>query len=377
MTLIFCAFFFLNTEAHRVLYYICLPVFIFYLFSAKAYFQVLARSHLLLVLAALSFYAIVSIFWSGESNADSIFRVIKSVFFLSVYSMTIIFLLLENKGFFAKYLDIFLHVAAIAAVAMFLYDYIYPDNAWRLQGLGRVENSVLCAIVYGLCLIFLLYRPGGTLFSGKKHRCLLIFLYATLYLIVLVLTYSRGPLLAFCATILVSLAFHRKWSILVPIVLAGLTLAVLQFTTDGLLPASYARGDSHRFDIWRQGYDIWMQHFWIGTGFASEYTFRIPGYKLEEWSSTHNLALGTAMYGGVIGLGLLLCAAALSAKIAWQQVRMKHFFPALWLIYILIISQFQFHSLFTNLSVEWLALWTAMAYFCFLEIQAKTGSKPL
>lgn len=184
----------------------------------------------------------------------------------------------------------------------------------RMPGWAETRHPILGAAIIGLCLVLALGRawaPG----TGRGLRAALLAAVAVMAAFIW-LTGSRGPLAATavgCAVLLAGLP--RRWVL----GLAGAALlgVAVVHALDGHLIADVLmrlteRGWSNRLDIWRQSLEVIRARPLIGHGL----TALLPR---ARDAFPHDLYLSTWLYGGAIGLGLLLGCFALVARGLWRM----------------------------------------------------------
>jgi len=186
---------------------------------------------------------------------------------------------------------------AVLSIVMFLTRHGGSD---RLQGFGETRNAILGASIMGLCTIMALGRAmrGGRwwpLWAGS----------VPVYLFFVVLTNSRGPLLALVISCLVLLPRRRVRTYLagaamVAVVGVGIVL-LAPAVVDTAIQRIQDRGTSYRLEIWQASIaEIWHRPL-LGHGITA--TLRIQG---EFGHHPHDLYLSALFYTGLVGLLLLL-----------------------------------------------------------------------
>jgi O-antigen ligase len=187
--------------------------------------------------------------------------------------------------------------AVNAAISIALF--VGPDMLdRRLQGWGETRQAILGASIIGNCLVFTLSR----LLSERRQRWLLIVV-AVLLFGFIVLTGSRGPLIAVVAASVV-LVVGRPWRwLLRAALLLGLVAAAIYLlapgTTHHLASDLGQRGMSYRPEIWRYTLARIAERPWFGWGLAAY-------LGLEKFPFPHSLYLSSLFYSGIIGFALLM-----------------------------------------------------------------------
>ena len=187
-----------------------------------------------------------------------------------------------------------------AAVAIALFGLGHGDPT-RMAGWAETRHPILGASIIGMAVVLAVGRflgggdtrlPAATIVVG---------------LVFIVLTGSRGPLLAILVTLAVLLAALR------PAALAGVAVIVaVPLVWPGIISRALERGWSNRLEIWQISFRKIAAHPIFGTGPAT--LLDRPG---EDFP--HNLFLSTWLYSGIIGLALLLILIALAVRAAWSE----------------------------------------------------------
>jgi len=273
---------------------------------------------------ALILWLAVSNLWLAtpgfEDFRDSLFHGL----YLTVFLTLGVDLLHRDPGFrprLARWLAITVGVCAPLSMVWFYTGYLQgwidsPDG--RLQGFGRVDHSGLAAASYAVAG-WLVYWDGVRHSHGPTRRYWTYAVAASL--IFVVLAGSRGAWLALLgsATLLVCLR-HRGglWLLMgAPLLGYGLLMATGTMALGELrvLPG----GDSYRLAIWSQSLAHWLAAPWLGHGLGAEFAYDLalpPAHPVVD--HPHSAYLGTALYGGVGALALLLALLGGALYRGWQ-----------------------------------------------------------
>lgn len=191
--------------------------------------------------------------------------------------------------------------ALINAVISIIIFAVGHDDPTRMAGWAETRHPILGASIVGVSVVL---ATGRILGGGDK-----ILPAATIVagLAFIVLTGSRGPLLAIIGALAVLLAALR------PIALVGgAVVAALALLWPGMITRALERGWSNRLEIWQISLTKIAHHPLFGSGPAT--LLDRPG---EDFP--HNLFLSTLLYSGAIGLALLLALLVLAARAAWSE----------------------------------------------------------
>jgi O-antigen ligase len=192
----------------------------------------------------------------------------------------------------------FLHLAAFGMV----------DG--RMTGWAEARHPILGASIIGVCVIL----ATGRLLDGRHRRLAGAVVIAGLAFIVL--TGSRGPLLAIGGSLSLLLLFVRPRLLLAAAGLGVALIAAVAVAAPAALEDAWARllqrGWSNRLDIWQLALREIAERPLFGHG---------PSARLDRASDNfpHDLFLSTLFYSGAVGLLLLLAVLALAARAAWRR----------------------------------------------------------
>lgn len=220
--------------------------------------------------------------------------------------------LLPSPEFRARLGSVLIAFAAANGAFALVVSLIVHQNGERLHGWGVTSNPILGASVmtgaYAAALLRAVRRP-------ERRRTTLAA--AAVIGGFILMTESRGPILAFCAVTALILAFSPWWKR----VLAALVLMAVVWL---LLPASFhrhglrvvaGRGSSHHFEIWQHTLSLIADRPLFGHGLASNVD--LPGITFP-----HDLYLSLLFYSGVVGFLLFATLGALCARQlarAWRE----------------------------------------------------------
>lgn len=218
----------------------------------------------------------------------------------TVYVLVLTDALMTRPDFRERLMQVLIAAATLNAVIAFARLPFHMQREWegsvlRMEGWAETKHQILGATIMGAVLLM---AQAEALRTGNRRY----WLAGLTVLAFIVLTGSRGPLLAVGAASLVLFGLQRPKVLLVPAA-ASVAMAGLAWLSPTSLPArmireQLGRGDSHRLRIWHEAWDAIGQAFWVGHG--PSYKLSVPGE-----SFPHNLLLSTWLYAGVIGVALL------------------------------------------------------------------------
>ncbi len=180
----------------------------------------------------------------------------------------------------------------------------------RMNGWAETRHPILGASVIGVCVLL----AAGRMLEGRSRRLAGAVIVAGLAFIVL--TGSRGPLIAIAGSLAVLLLGLRPRLLAAAAALGAACLAIVAVGAPALGAALAARimqrGWSSRLDIWHLALREIAQRPLFGHG---------PGARLDRAVDNfpHDLFLSMLFYSGAVGLVLLLALLALAVRAAWLR----------------------------------------------------------
>jgi len=267
--------------------------------------QLICRSNIWLLSMFLGGYMCLTLLWADNAVFKDYVYYLRRVIYLFVFlSLTIELVLRYPK--FIDYLFVFIcWVAAITAIVSIIW--FFSLHTPRLRFIGdQVRNSVVGACVYGMAALVSCFHVLKT----KKSN---VWIYTVLSVVILfsaALTQSRGPLGALLITFLIGAVLTRNKKLLASVLCVILIGGLMFFYIEGIKEMIVRRGFSYRFEIWQQVLARIQEAPFFGHGISIDNTFIMTdGSKLNH---PHNVYLGTTLYGGLIGVLLLLILQALA-----------------------------------------------------------------
>jgi O-antigen ligase len=183
-----------------------------------------------------------------------------------------------------------------------------PDG--RLTGWAETRHPILGAAMIGTCVLL----AAGRLLAGRRRRLEAVVALAGIAFIVL--TGSRGPLLAIGLSLGLLMLLLQPRLLVSAMVACGFGAAMVEFADPDLLESAWSRmmerGWSNRLDIWRLAVQEIESRPWLGYG---------PSTNLDRATDNfpHDLFLSTLFYSGIVGLALLLVVLALATLASLRQ----------------------------------------------------------
>ncbi|MBL9115633.1 MAG: O-antigen ligase family protein [Verrucomicrobiaceae bacterium] len=216
--------------------------------------------------------------------------------------------------------------ASTAAVSAFMSCIVLPPGTVgeRLTNLfvhGGL-NAVCTGVSYGCAALWLITNHEKT----KSAKWVWIATWMLQYAVLL--TRSRGALLALAAGLVVWVLYKRDWKPVKLLLLAAVIWVMPQWlpqSREEIRPAveMAQRADAGRFLLYETAWAT-RGSVWIGTGqwgVTEAWMKKLPPDPNRLTTHFHSGYLATFIHGGVLGLGLLLSLMAIAALRAWKLAR--------------------------------------------------------
>ncbi len=264
----------------------------------------------------------------------------------------------------------------IVAVASFLLALpIYWDAlaaGERFRGLSDGRNAIRIGSIFGVAAIGMTFivAPG----TSELRVRLLWYGLAVLAVISVWLTGSRGPLLALAFSFFVGFLLRSPIASL-QAVLGTVAIVIVLAMSDFIDPTMlFKRGDSHRLALWQEGLSVAFERPWFGHGFGT--IFKLGDEAGIKTAIPHNIIISHMLIGGLFWLGAFIALTGEALREAWRQHRSGHSGYFILLLFSIGCLMTNYHTLVTNLSVEWLIFWTPVAVLAAQQLQNPKYASP-
>ncbi|WP_312141516.1 O-antigen ligase family protein [Pantoea septica] len=303
------------------------------------------------------FYFSLSTCWSiGEGTFTSALK----------HSFYILFFVLMINHVVKKYGILRLHSLIFAAAfTLLILTFIYVDKSTLLT--GRLENGFFSApsnvidlggyFAIGIISAFIIARESG------KHW---IYFPASLLFIGLLLTQSRGPLLALIVSSFLLFAKYKHihlrhiLSALGCIVIISLFFYFTGYGSEYSQRLIDAYQQSYvRFGIWHHTLELVEQKPWFGWGFDKTLSFR--NSLGDVVTTTHSVYFSTLLKGGGVGLALLTGVLIAGLVCAWQRFHEEMALEAMLYLFSLMFFITQGMFVIGSPSEAWMLFWLPLA----------------
>lgn len=268
-----------------------------------------------IILAMLFLYcAVHSTYFVAIEVAD--FDIVRHCLLNAIFVAVMVKFHAKQKDFLQlmRLLLVVLIVGAIISLVIFVIKY---ENNLRLEPFAQNNHAILGANIYSA---FALAGSVLLCFSKSKSDKILSVVALLLTLLIVLLTQSRGALIAFGFGVCVLLLCKKQY---IALLIGGTISASLgfdlwsyKFSSVAILPfdsyydiilQSLSRR-SHRTEIWSLAWDLIQRKPWFGYGLQANFPYGYAGVH------PHNLFISTWYYTGIFG-AVLLVATTIAALI--------------------------------------------------------------
>ena len=323
-------FIFPSSRFHSNFFYVAIAFpFLILILMKKINLKLFFSNRIFLLSTIFLVYMFFTLFWANNYEMSDFFKYGRRVFYILIFIAVTIYLFQTYPNLFQKLLMLLCWTAAIVALGYF-WVYYRRHILWvmRLHGYGQLNNPVLASSTYG----FIIIASVHLLF--QQHDIKMKFFYmgiSLVFFIYMLLTKSRGPLLALFVTMIVWLIIvwmvprqninirqnikNMKWVILPLIAAAGLVWLM----NPEFIKSFSSRGFSYRFEIWQKILAQITESPWFGHGLNAKAQTIMSDRKMII--HPHSIYLSTTFYGGIVGLLLLVAMLGFAVWTGFVQVR--------------------------------------------------------
>lgn len=242
----------------------------------------------------------------GRVQGYAISAFINSVLVLAGF----VFFRNADEADFARFARTIALAAAANALLSLVLHFGFRPNEGRLGGWAETRHPILGADVMAVAFVF---AAEAIRRARSRRETILFAACAVLTVVFILLSGSRGPLLALAAATACLLIPSRTARFLA---LAAAASAVLAYfavpAVDDFVHTNLSR-TPYRFEIWSATLDYVRERPFVGHGVANVRWFVDP-----QFTFPHSIYMSALYYGGAIGLTLLLALFATAAWAAWR-----------------------------------------------------------
>ncbi|MDR3300468.1 MAG: O-antigen ligase family protein [Candidatus Accumulibacter sp.] len=325
------------------------------LVSRSRFFSLLIRQPLFIAIALFSGYMLITLIWS-ETSAG-IGSLIKRPFYIALLLFSAGLIVLQDERKLEQILSVAGLIAVLSAacsLAYFLFEFWFGSRQQRLPGYGVLLNPLLTSHIYGAFASYWLARW----FLTERNQNSIAIVCLVILGVLLVATGSRTPFLGL-GMALTWLAITNNFRRALLGSSAAILLVLTQYWMSSMMQ-TWA-GVSYRPAIWMEAIRQIGNHPWIGNGYGAPMTITVHGLGFSL-ADPHNIELGVAYAGGMIGLALWAGIYACALGFAWRYRREKNVLIAsTWLVFGLGAGLTEGSAFMPRLKEHWFLIWIPMA----------------
>jgi len=369
--LIFLAGFFFSPDDHLHRNYYYLFVIVPFLIGLDSSFmRNCIRSTLfqLSILFLLYFWA--SMFWTDTNlSSENYYDLSRYLLMLVIFLMVTMMLSSISEENFDKMKFWLCSAACISAIVMVLIFYD-SKNFPRVRLIGYFEytqNPNQASMYFGFIGILAFHSILCSKYAW--HKIFYWFVYLTLFVYIL-LSQSRGPLLAFIIVLVMESIFAKNWKMIALFLTLLIVFMVFLEFYDLGIRSFYERGLSYRLILWKGA----IRHISEAPLFGKGWFANVNILLIEEniWRSAHNLLLLVCAKGGVIGGGLLLLLILTTFMHSYKYfVDSGNWIFISIFVYFIVCMTFDYTHILYKPNLGWIIFWMPIALIAGEEIRLK------
>jgi O-antigen ligase len=358
-------------------YLVVAPSAVYWVVKHKYILQDLWQSWNCRFLVLLVAYVIIHALCFNENGAMNNIRYagINSVFLLT---MMVFHRNLTQKQLL-DLIRLMLLVVVVCGVISIVNYVINTPETKRLVPIGQNNHEILGANIYSLFALM-----GLGLWRNRKFNTDKILVVAAFGVsgILILLTQSRGPLIAFGLTTAAGLMMLRYYKILIfGIIFAAIIIADFylyhQIGSSALAFDGYyehvisaLNRKSHRLEIWQLAWELIQKRPITGYGMQATFPYGYAGV------NPHNLFISTWYYTGVVGFVLLIATTIFALVNLYKNSNQTlGFVGFLLLLHGVIACLTDQGQLMKTPSPLWFIFWWGIAISCVTSMQQTNSTK--
>jgi len=327
------------------------------------------------LLAAIAYYCISS-FWSSDPG-QSFIKSSRYALYILAYLASLQILIIKNK-LPVKHIILTIFLSALFSAALTLF------HQWETIGTGRLMHSTLLgglrdnpintAVFFGLASITSIHIFRTT---PNKYLQITSLLALVLFFSLMLLTKSRGPMLALLITLpimFISVRTTRMTFVNFIKACGGLAFfaAGLYFISHDAISDRLSQ-PNYRLEIWLTAIKQLQGDFFFGTGL--NFNDRIIISKSHSFTHAHNSFIQLLVTGGIVGASLFISVVFFAIVTAWRSKSIAIKFYAIWLIYGCLCLSTNGKLPIHRPSSLWFSFWTPLFLVLLTHINLLDHSK--
>lgn len=318
-------------------------------------------------------YYCVSSFWSsspGESFSKSIKYGVYIFAFLSS-----IFLLIKNKKISLSlvFMVVFLVALASAMITFTLQWASITDGRLTHSLLTSIStNPINTAVFFGVASLIAVHFSRVT--ERPLHKWLLLMAFF-LFFVLIILTKSRGPIVALIITLPLMFMFIKGRSRTIDYLIIGVTLIFIIILSIMFFESIDQRmgQPNYRLEIWSAAFDEFQKNIIFGTGL--NFDDRITLSSGLSFTHSHNSFIQFFVTGGIVGgsifIGIIMYVFTIAIRSKNSLIKLCF----LWLLFGCICLATNGKLLIYRPSSTWFSFWIPLSLIMYSHINSLDGTK--
>uniref|UniRef100_E6VHD6 O-antigen ligase-related domain-containing protein n=1 Tax=Rhodopseudomonas palustris (strain DX-1) TaxID=652103 RepID=E6VHD6_RHOPX len=349
--------------ARTVLWFLVLPTLLITALPLRNFLPIVKSGVFVASAGFLAVIIVTSLLGDGVSGA-LLWKNLRYVAAVLVFVAIVTYLASRRDGDFLRLL--FLWLAPVAAFAA-IRD-IGSFSNWSLSAMlsMRLEGTKGLSLYYNSNVVGLIYAMpcvGAVAIMATRRlrfwQFVLLFVSALVLLAAVLLSGSRGSLMAALAGIGVAVLLAANWRVAAAVA-ALLAIALVAALLTPLAGELVQRRDSLRFELWPVYLHMVTLKPWLGYGLAFDTRVILPSG--TEVMNGHNIFMCAAVRGGVVAALALAAVVVASAASGWRAFRRSGEVTALALLAAaLAASSVDYEILPSDLSYLYILFWLPVA----------------
>ncbi|MBW2195119.1 MAG: O-antigen ligase family protein [Deltaproteobacteria bacterium] len=341
-------------------------VFPYLLTLQKSKIKLLLHSKIWVLSMAFAIYLCLTLLWAENVGEDGPVYYLRRPIYLFVFLSLTIELVQRYPKFVDRLFISLCWVGAITGIISILS--LYPSLSFERDRLshmaGQLHNPIECGGVYGMLVLVAYF--GVLKRKVLNHKWIYVGL-LLVSIVSVVLTQSRGPLSALVIAVVAGavLTLDKKALGAVVLIILGLVILV---NSGNFGRRIFEKGWSHRFELAEETLKRAQPSLIFGKGISTDTRFTLKDGKTR--GDGHNAYLGTILYGGLVGLLVLLVLIIIafreSLRSFFHTKNITYFALLLFAAIAIITGE---DKLTTHPDSLWMFFWLPLALLAGEEIQ--------
>lgn len=359
------SFFFVPFEKLYKLTFYLGVIPLFFLSADRGSWRLLKRSLMFRVCVLWLTYLSLTLIWSPGAELSDFDDVARGLVLLILFVAATIEFSWRDEHFNRRLFACLSIVAPLAAATSILAFYAtHSFGTERLTGLGVLNHPITAAYFYAIVALITFFAVLEST-SSRLLKGLLLGALAIL-LAYVVLTASRGPMLALCVAVVAGAVLTRNRLLIAGFVVVGVTLALIGIVQDVGPYNVLARASNHRVEIWLGILDRIAENFWFGNGIKADAAVLMSNGGTARHA--HQLFLGNHFYGGVPATVLLLILLATAARVAIRHfLKTGQVVHVTLLVFVVVAGMVDFGVFLRSPNLIWFYFWFPVVLIAGLE----------